>query len=220
MAYLPGMTTPPELPASDVSIPNETVDRAMRERVAALCLVGWAIWDRFSAHSMERPFHPFVAADYDEVCRALWPYRGRGLRFLEWGSATGVITIMADLLGMDACGIELDSGLMTTAHTLAEQFDSDAQFALGSFLPTGYQWRARDGDQRTGTLGSGPSGYLQLGHALDEFDIVFGFPWDGEASTMLDVMQRYGRPDALLLIYSASDGIRSYRDGRVVANGS
>lgn len=220
MAYLPGMAIAPELPPHDNSPADRISDQEMRERVDALCREGWDIWERFAERSMERPFHPFVAADYDAVSRALWPYRGTGLRFLEWGSATGVITVMADLLGMEASGIELDSGLMATAHSLAEQFDSEAKFALGSFLPTGYQWRGSDGDQRTGTLGSGPSGYLQLGRALDEFDIVFGFPWDGEISTMLDVMQSYGRPDALLLIYSASDGIHSYRGGRVVANGS
>lgn len=218
MAYLPGMTTAPDLPSRKSPIPTDTIDLARRQRVDALCLEGWTLWDQFSAGSMERPFHPFVAADYDVVCRALWPDRGRGLRFLEWGSATGVITVMADLLGFEAYGIELDSGLMATAEDLARRFDSGARFALGSFLPAGYQWRAHDGDERTGTLGSGPSGYLQLGQPLDTFDVVFGFPWDGEAAMMLDIMHRYGRSDAQLLIYSASDGIHRYRGGREYTN--
>jgi hypothetical protein len=193
------------------------IDPALRARLQALCTEGWALWDRFDAEVRGRRFHPFVAADYEVVCEALLPWRGPGRRFLEWGSATGVITIMADLLGFEACGIELDASLVATAGGLARDFDSGARFVAGSFLPTGYQWRPRDGDGRTGTLGTGQSGYLLLGSALDDFDLVFGYPWDGEEAMMLDVMSKYGRPDAVLLLHSATDGVTAYRGGRKVA---
>lgn len=192
------------------------MDDALRARLAALCTEGWVLWDRFAVEVREHHFHPFVAADYEVVLKALVPNRGRNLRFLEWGSATGVITIMADLLGFSACGIELDSNLVATARNLAERFDSGARFAAGSFLPTGYQWRPSDGDGRTGTLGTGASGYLQLGHSLDDFDVVFGYPWGGEEPMMLDLMRNYGRPDALLLLHTVNHGVRSYRGGRDV----
>jgi hypothetical protein len=193
------------------------IDPALRARLQALCTEGWALWDRFDTEVRGRRFHPFVAADYEVVCEALLPWRGPGRRFLEWGSATGVITIMADLLGFEACGIELDASLVATAGGLARDFDSGARFVAGSFLPTGYQWRPRDGDGRTGTLGTGQSGYLLLGSALDDFDLVFGYPWDGEEAMMLDVMSKYGRPDAVLLLHSATDGVTAYRGGQKVA---
>jgi hypothetical protein len=148
------------------------------------------------------------------VVDALMRHRGPNLRFLEWGSATGVITIIAGLLGFDAYGIELDRDLVATARDLARRFDSHARFAAGSFLPTGYEWRPRDGDGRTGTLGTGASGYRELGHSLDEFDVIFGYPWDGEAELMLDLMQRYGRADATLLLNHANGGVVAYRGGR------
>lgn len=189
-------------------------DPELRARLATLCAEGWRMYERFTEGATDRPFHPFVTADYEEVCEALWPMRRQGLRFLEWGSATGVITVMADVMGFDACGIELDSALHAQAVALAARFDSSARFAHGSFLPAGYQWRTRDGDTRTGTIGTGPSGYLQLGRALDDFDVVFGYPWDGESAMMLDLMRQYGRADALLLLCSAADGITGYRGGR------
>lgn len=162
-------------------------------------------------------FHPFVAADYEVVRAALEQRRHPGLRFLEWGSATGVITVMADLLGFEAYGIELDPALVTTARDLARKFDSRARFAAASFLPEGYHWRDSRGDRRTGTLGSGPSGYLELGLSLDQFDIVFGYAWDGEEPVMLDIMKRYGRADALLLLHSATAGVTAWRGGRPVS---
>ncbi len=195
--------------------PPTADDATLHARLDALCAEGWAIWEHFD-RTVRAPgaFHPFVAADYDVVRAALRGLRAPGRRFLEWGSATGVITIMADLMGFDASGIELDPSLVETARALAARHRSGARFVAGSFLPAGYSWRSRDGDRRTGTIGEGPSGYLQLGRALEDFDVVFGYPWGGEAPLMQDLMQRYGRGDALLLLHDASDGVRAYRGGR------
>lgn len=161
----------------------------------------------------QHEFHPFVAADYEVVQDALLRLRTPGLRFLEWGSATGVITIMADLLGFDAYGIELDPELVDKARHLARGAGSRARFTAGSFLPTGYRWRDRRGDGRMGTIGRGESGYLQLGLPLDEFDVVFAYPWAGEEAMMLDLMRAHGRPGARLLLHTTS-GVDVYTDGR------
>lgn len=160
----------------------------------------------------DRDFHSFVAADYDAVRAALWAHRAPGARFLEWGSASGVITIMADVMGFDAFGIELDASLVTTARALAARFDSRATFVTGSFLPTGY--KRLGGDDASDTIGDGPSGYLQLGRALDDFDVVFGYPWDDDAPLMHDLMRQYGRRDALLLLNDTERGVRAFRGGR------
>ena len=150
------------------------------------------------------------------VQEALMAHRAPGQTFIELGSASGVITIMADLLGYDACGIEIDHALVATARDLAQRFDSKARFVAGSFFPAGYKYRAADGEVRTGTLGEGTSGYLELGRALDDFDVVFGYPWGGEEPVLLDLMKRYGNPESLLLMHSVNDGVLSYRGGKRV----
>ena len=96
------------------------------------------IFDRFYRQVRDRRFHPFVAAEYELVLEALRAHAKPGLRFLEWGSASGVITVMADLLGYEAYGIEIDSSLVETAIALAARFDSKAQFVSARFLPAGY----------------------------------------------------------------------------------
>jgi hypothetical protein len=190
------------------------VDEQLRARLTALCAEGWALFDEFDENVRAHRFHPFVAAEYDVVVDALIQHRGPNRRFLEWGAATGVITIAADLLGFAAYGIELEPSLVATARALAKRYDSGATFVAGSFLPSGYRYRAPDGDGRTGTLGVGESGYRELGYALDDFDVVFGYPWDGEADVMLDLMTRYGRADATLLLHHVTDGVLTYRGGR------
>jgi hypothetical protein len=198
------------------SITDAAFDAQLDKRLDALIADGWAIWERFDRPVLATEFHPFVAADYDVVRAALLRLRAPGRRFLELGSATGVIAVAADLMGFDAFGIELDSSLVAIAREVAARHGSAARFVAGSFLPSGYRWRSRDGDPRRGTIGDGISAYGQLGHALDDFDIVFGYPWDGEAELMRDVMQQYGRPDALLLLYDTNRGVRRYRGGREV----
>lgn len=164
----------------------------------------------------DRDFHSFVAADYDAVRAALMAHRAPGARFLEWGSASGIIAIMADMMGFEAYGIELDASLVTTARALAARVGSQAQFVTGSFLPTGY--KRLGGDNASETIGDGPSGYLQLGRALDDFDVVFGYPWDDDTPLMHDLMRQYGRRNALLLLNDTERGVRAYRGGRELAN--
>lgn len=190
------------------------VDPELEARLGRLREDGWALFDRFDHEVRDRGWHPFVAADYESVLKALIGQRGPGLKFLEWGSATGVITIMADLLGFEAYGIELDESLVDTARALARKFDSRAAFAAGSFLPEGYEWKPRTGDGRLGTIGQGRSGYLELGHPLDEFDVVFGYPWQGEEAMMHDLMRCYGGRGARLLVHGTDRGVEVYRDGR------
>lgn len=191
------------------------LEPSLRPRLAELRDEGRRMWDRFDSEVRSHEFHPFVPADYEVVLEALLPLRSPGRRFLEWGSAMGVITIMADLLGFDACGIEIDAALVDAARGLAREYDSGARFAAGSFLPAGYRWQSSTGDRRTGTIGNAPSGYLELGMPLEEFDVVYGYPWGGEEPLMIDLMKCYGRSDALLLLNSGTGGFNVYRGGRL-----
>jgi len=189
----------------------------LQARLAELIEEGWEIWRRFDVEVRHNEFHPFVPADYERVLRALVELRAPGVRFLEWGSGTGVITIMADLLGFEAYGIELDGGLVEIARELAAKYGSGARFAAGSFIPSGYRWRPRDGDGRMGTIGDGASAYLELGHPLEDFDLVYGYPWGGEEALMHDLMRAYGGRGARLLLHGVPEGVRVFRDGRAVA---
>jgi len=191
------------------------LDAALSERIDALCEEGREFWHRFDTEVRQHHFHPFVAADYDCIRSTLLPLRGPGRRFLEWGSATGVITIMADLMGFDACGIELDSSLVQVARELAVRWSSKARFTVGSFIPMGWEWTPRGGDGRLGTIGRGPSGYVQLGCALADFDVVYAFPWTGEESMMVDLMRCHGHEDARLLLHGPEYGAKIYRAGKL-----
>ena len=190
------------------------LDSALRARLDDLMNEAMDIGFKFDREVRDKHWHPFIPGDYELVLQALIAQRAPGLRFLEWGSGTGTITIMADLLGFEAYGIELDAPLVEMARGLAERHHSRARFVAGSFVPTGYRWRPKDGDGRMGTIGQGPSAYFELGHPLDDFDLVYAYPWGGEEPLMLDLMQQYGNPEARLLLHG-DDDVRVYRYGRL-----
>lgn len=192
------------------------LDPALRARLAELTEEGWELWRQFDVEVRQNDWHPFVPADYEIVLQTLLELRAPGLRFLEWGSAMGVIAIMADLLGFEAYGIELDPQLVEMAKGLAERYGSDARFVAGSFVPSGYRWKSRTGDDRIGTIGYGQSGYPELRHPLEDFDIVYAYPWSGEEPMMLDLMRTYGGRDARLVLHGGPQGARVYRDGKLL----
>jgi hypothetical protein len=189
------------------------LDAHFQRRLGAVIAEGREIWDRFDLEVRQNDFHPFVPADYARVMQGLVALRGEQLRFLEWGSATGVITILADLLGYDAYGIELDPRLVEVARGLATRHGSAAKFQAGSLFPAGYDYHGAGGDHRTGTLGDGESAYLRLGRTLADFNVVYGYPWDGEEAVMHDLMRRHGAPGAWLMLPGGDEGVRIFRNG-------
>jgi len=198
------------------SAAEAALDPALRARLHALIDEGAEIYDRFDREVREQNWHPFVPGDYGAILQTLLEFRAPGLKFLEWGSATGVVVVMADLLGFDAYGIELDGGLVAIARGLAERYESRARFVAGSFLPSGYRWRPTTGDGRLGTIGQGVSAYSELGLGLDDFDVVYAYPWSGEEPMMFDLMRAYGNSNARLLLHG-DHGVNVYAGGRLIS---
>lgn len=194
---------------------DRPLDPTLHHKLARLGDEGWEMWARFDREVRRHRWHPFVPAEYDRVLVALTELRRPGLRFLEFGSATGVVTVMADLLGYKAYGIELDESLVTLARSTAARYASRARFVAGSFLPQGYVWRPHNSDGRLGTVGEGVSGYLELGMPLEDFDLVFAYPWRGEEDMMTDLLRNHGAPDAGLLLQRVSGEVQLYRGGRL-----
>lgn len=184
------------------------MENELQTKLTRLIAEGGELARAFDRDVRRKRWHPFVAADYNVVLHELQRLRRPGATFLECGSATGVISIMADLLGFDACGIEIDADLVTVARRLANEYGSGARFAHGSFLPEGYEYRDATGDRRLGTLTHANPGFPQLGLSLEDFEFVFAYPWEGEASLIKDLMERHGGSNAQLLIYGGTQGDR------------
>jgi hypothetical protein len=165
----------------------------------------------------ERPGHRsgigFIPSDYEAVWHGLTAVRQLQPdlhRMLEWGSGFGVVTGFAALLGLDAHGIELDAELVDTSRTLLTAHGLRARLAAGSFVPDDYEGRDLD-DLETRTALGAAAAYDELGADLGDFDLVFAYPWPTEEELYCDIFRRGADHGAVLLTWSAQEGLRAYR---------
>lgn len=183
---------------------TEEIPLALREELMRL---GSEAWDEFRQHADGR-HHLFIPCDQAAGYEELLALRERASSFLELGSGAGVMTILASLLGYEAHGIEIESWLVRRSSELAEHFDCGAQFAEGSFVPLAYQEEVSLLSAEFHTPAEGDVGYDELGSELDDYDLVFAYPWPGDEEWLDELMRRHARPDAILLTFDAKDGYR------------
>lgn len=166
---------------------------------------GAEAWRDFLA-SRGKLFHGFIPADAQGALEALMPLRDECQSFLELGSGIGLITILADLLGFEAYGIEIVPELWDTSVRLAEDHGSNATFVEGSFVPTDFRGEIDLLDADFHTVTEGADGYEELGMELCDFDLVYGYPWPGEEDWMTELVRSGAGPHTRMLRYSVSDG--------------
>ena len=171
--------------------------------------------EAFIAGRGSEPVVGFVPCDFVMTYRALAGIRRRHLAagdtFLEWGSGFGVVADLAAMLGFEASGIEIEAELVEEAETLAAEYDLPATFVHGSFIPTGADDLVDDLGEFSFIREGGPDGYEELGLDLDDFDVVFVYPWPGEAHVGLDIFDEYAGRGSLLVSYRGVEEIRMHR---------
>ncbi len=171
--------------------------------------------DAFVEAHLNEPIPSFVPSDFAMVCSALAAVaRERlapGRLFCEWGSGAGVVTCLAAMLGFDACGIEFEVELVDLAESLARDHHVRAAFCYGNFVPAGGQDIAEDTEEFQWLAVGGPDPYEQMDLEIDDFDLVFAYPWPGEEQVIERLFERFAAAGALLMTYNGREGIRLFR---------
>ena len=169
-----------------------------------------AFQDRWDRPQIEQ----FVAADFLHVYQSLdWVLETQmmiGKRFLEWGCGFAVVTALAQTLGWDAIGMEAESVLIQQGRETLQEWPSDAELIEGNFLPNGCQDLADD--PGLPSLGHPvDSAYEELGLDLDDFALVYSYPWPGEDDFHEAVFNARAANGALLLMFCGPNDLRLYR---------
>ncbi len=161
-----------------------------------------------------RGFRGFVASDYHAFYPAISHLADLrlacGNAFCEWGSGLGVSTCLASMAGFHANGIEIDEVLVQAAEEIAEAFELPVDYALGSFLPDGaddlIDEAFGENDGAISMVIQPDIAYEQLGRDLDEFDVVFSFPWPTDEELTAKIFDRFAASGAILLTFDESEG--------------
>ena len=165
----------------------------------------------FMRSHRNQPVCGFVPSDFDLVFRAMRrieaDHLAPGTAFLEWGSGFGVLTCLAALLGWDAYGVEIQGELIEQAERLAGDFDLPATFIHGTFVPTGDDDVGDTiADSAWLQLG-GHDAYEEMGLDIEDFDVIFAYPWPGEHHVVETLFDRHAAVGALLLTFHGLEGL-------------
>ena len=108
----------------------EISDKPLSEKAVEFLKAGRARFD--SVNCFE-----FVPSDYELV----WRYLAANPveRFCEWGSGHGIVTGLAEILGMQATGVEIDQGLVDSSRSLFAEFNLESEIIVGDYLDSEVQ---------------------------------------------------------------------------------
>ncbi len=171
--------------------------------------------DGFIDAHLAEPVNSFVPSDFALVYGALRHVADGGLapgsRFCEWGSGAGVVACLAAMAGFSACGIEFELELVELAERLAHDHGVDVRFHHGNLVPTDGQEIAEQVGEFEWLAAGGPDAYDQMGLDVDDFDVIFAYPWPGERRVIEQIFDRFAANGALLMTYNGIEGVCLHR---------
>lgn len=201
----------------EIQIPSNVTERSIPPEVYHWIVEArnrvQAFQDRWDRPQIEQ----FVACDYELVYQTLsWLLESQlpiGRRFLEWGCGFSAVCGLASSLGLDVIGIEAEHELLTHGRKLLSDWQQPADLFHGNFLPARAEELADD--PTLPSLGHPVHDcYHEIGLEIDDFAIVFAYPWPGEEDFLADVFKRFAADDALLLQFCGPYDARLWRKKR------
>ena len=169
-----------------------------------------AFRDRWDCPQIEQ----FVAADYPLVYQCLnWTLQSQtllGQRFLEWGSGFSIVSAIAAEMGLNAFGIEAERDLLAMGRKTIQTWNVSVELVEGNFLPPGAALLADD-PMLPSLSHEVADGYAKIGLELDDFAMVYAYPWPGEDDFHEFVFDRYAASGALLMLFCGPNDVRLWR---------
>ena len=170
---------------------------------------------RIERSQMHGRYPGFVPSDFATSFRVLRALTATavvpGTLFCEWGSGFGVVACLAAMLDYDAYGIEIEEDLVSAAQELAADFDLPVEFIRGSFIPRGAEADVGRGESFALLNTDESSTEEQLGLAVDDFGVIFAYPWPDEERLTADLFERYANVGAVLVTYHGGEDYRLRR---------
>jgi len=140
-----------------------------------------------------------LLAEADEILQAYWDQWHR--RPIEQYVACDFRDVYRAMSAWDAVGIEAEGFLAGQAKSFLQRKGVVAEIWQGNFLPTGSERLAKRQANHASLFHQVPSVYQSESLDVDDFSIIFAYPWPGEDYFLKDVFRCYAADQAILLMF-------------------
>lgn len=168
-------------------------------------------WDQWHT----KPIEQYVACDFRDVWQSLRFVTennlAHGKLFCEWGCGFGIVTALASMLGFEAIGIEAEPFLVDEARKFLSAQRVTAEIWNGNFLPDGSERLAKSQSNHASLFHNVPDAYSEHEIDVDDFALIFAYPWPGEDQFLQEVFRHHAADGALLLMFLGPYQIELYR---------
>lgn len=198
----------------EIRLPPEIDDIEIPKRIEQWVADSMSRIEAFQDRWLKTKIEQFVAADYRLVYQTLRWIKDQelliGRAFLEWGSGFAVVSCLATELGFDAVGIESEHDLLLQGIKTIDHSGAPVQLVQGNFLPPGAEALAPD--TTLPSLGhGGPNGYDEVDMEIDDFAVIYSYPWPGEGVFHESVFERFAAIGAVLVMFCGPYEMRMLR---------
>ena len=151
-----------------------------------------------------------AAADGLTFAAALFPTLRLEREQRLWRACTGSDHVTATYWTADANGGPRLPSLFLPAHD--REHELPVEFICGSYMPQGSEGLADASTSEFAWLETqGADGYEELGLDIEDFDLIYAFPWPGEEEFVHVLFDRYAAEGALLLTFNGVEDLRFQR---------
>ncbi len=187
-----------------IELPANLIDRLVPDPLQQLLEISESRREAFQDRRESASLEQFVASDHRLVYQTLaWIEQAQlatGRRFIEWGCGFAVNSCLAASLGWDVIAVDVEPELILQASQIVEIWHQPVELHCGNFLPRGAESLADDPYLLALGHPAEPI-YETAGLDLEDFDVVFVYPWPGERHFIERVFMRFAAHGALLVCY-------------------
>ena len=158
----------------------------------------------FILNEHRSPLLGYVPGDFHLIYQGLSYLKDKyspGDQFCEWGCGIGVVVALAERLGFEAHGIEIQDYLIEEGRSFFESKSISAELYKGSFIPEDFEASDLVDISERVTILDGANAIDEVEHSIDEFDLIYAFPWPGEEELYFNLFEERAQPGSLLLTY-------------------
>lgn len=191
-----------------IAVDVEAWEGPLPERVSSLIDSAGQCLERFHVYHHRAPVPGFYPSDFELVYRVFRSLVEKhatpaNCKFIEWGAGIPAVSALAEQCQWTAMAFECDERLFAVGTAWLQEENLSVQLERTSFVPDTFVQSLGDPNLFQGIQVS-PQGVTKKSPDELRADVVFAYPWPGEAEAIESLFEFVSAPGDRLVTFHGS----------------